>query len=91
MAAEPRPSLTERLPYSMAASIRQTRLSGSVEELLTEAQRLAAVRGHPIVGTEHLLLAMTGQSTDTVARRLLDEVGVTAQLRTRIEAAIGEE
>jgi hypothetical protein len=68
-----------------------TRLSGSVEELLTEAHRLSAVRGHPIVGKEHVSLAMTRQSTSTFARRLLDEVGVTARLRARIEAAIGEE
>lgn len=66
-------------------------LSGSVEELLTEARRLAEVRGHPIVSTEHLLLAMTRQSPDAFARRLLDEVGATERLRLRIEAAIGEE
>jgi hypothetical protein len=29
-----------------------TELSGRVEELLSEARRLAEVRGHPIVGTE---------------------------------------
>lgn len=43
-----------------------------------------------MVGTEHLLLAMTRQSEDSFARRLLDEVGATGPLRTRIEAAIGE-
>ena len=67
-----------------------TELSGSVEELLMEARRLAEVRGHPIVGTEHLLLAMTRQSTDAFARRLLDEVGATDSLRSRLEATIGE-
>ncbi len=67
-----------------------TELSGSVEELLKEARRLAEARGHPIVGTEHLLLAMTRQSPDAFARRLLDEVGATEQLRSRIEDAIGE-
>jgi len=67
-----------------------TELSGSIEELLTEAHRLAEDRGHPIVGTEHLLLAMTRQSPDAFARRLLDEVGATEQLRSRIEEAIGE-
>lgn len=65
-------------------------LSGSVEELLTEARRLAEARGHSIVGTEHLLLAMTRTSPDAFARRLLDEVGATESLRSRIEAAIGE-
>jgi len=49
------------------------------------------VRGHPIVGTEHLFLAMTKQSTDSFARRLLDEVDATESLRSWIEAAIGEE
>ena len=63
--------------------------SGSVEALLAEARRLAEVRGHPIVGTEHLLLAMTRQSPDAFARRLLDELGATEQLRARIEEAIG--
>jgi ATP-dependent Clp protease ATP-binding subunit ClpA len=67
-----------------------TELSGSVEELLAEARRLAEVRGHAMVGTEHLLLAMTRQSPDAFARRLLDEVGATEQLRSRIEDAVGE-
>jgi hypothetical protein len=42
-----------------------------------------------MVGTEHLLLAMTRQSADSFARRLLDEVGATESLRARIEGAIG--
>jgi ATP-dependent Clp protease ATP-binding subunit ClpA len=67
-----------------------TELSGSIEELLAEARQLAEVRGHPIVGTEHLLLAMTRQSPDAFARRLLDEVGATERLRAGIEDAIGE-
>jgi ATP-dependent Clp protease ATP-binding subunit ClpA len=64
--------------------------SGQVEELLREAERLAAIRGHAVVGTEHLLLAMTRQSEDAFARRLLDEVGATDVVRSRIEAAIGD-
>jgi Clp amino terminal domain, pathogenicity island component len=44
----------------------------------------------PMAGTEHLLLAMTRQSTDAFARRLLDEVGAAEPLRTRIEAVLGE-
>jgi ATP-dependent Clp protease ATP-binding subunit ClpA len=64
-------------------------LSGKVEELLHQAHELAATRGHAVVGTEHLLLAMTRQSEDSFARRLLDEVGATEPLRSRIEAAIG--
>ena len=66
-----------------------TELSGRVEELLTEAREIARVRGHAIVGTEHVLLAMTRQSNDALTRRLLDEVGVTEALRSRIEAVIG--
>jgi ATP-dependent Clp protease ATP-binding subunit ClpA len=54
-----------------------TELTGNVEELLREAHELAATRGHTVVGTEHLLLAMTRQSEDSFARRLLDEVGAT--------------
>jgi ATP-dependent Clp protease ATP-binding subunit ClpA len=64
-------------------------LAGSVEALLHEARELADARGHALVGTEHLLLAMTRQSTDRFARRLLDEVGATEPLRARIEGAIG--
>jgi len=68
-----------------------TEVSGSVEQLLREARHLAEIRGHSIAGTEHLLLAMTRQSPDAFARRLLDEVGATEALRPRIEAALGEE
>ena len=64
-------------------------LTGNVEALLREARELADARGHAMVGTEHLLLAMTRQSTDSFARRLLDEVGATEPLRARIEDAIG--
>lgn len=65
-------------------------LSGQLEELLRQARELAATRGHTVVGTEHVLLAMTRQSEDSFARRLLDEVGATRELRSRIEAVIGE-
>lgn len=66
-----------------------TQLSGKVEELLREAAVIAETRGHGLVGTEHLLLAMTRQSTkDSFARRLLDEVDATDALRSRIEAVI---
>ncbi|HET6616491.1 MAG TPA: Clp protease N-terminal domain-containing protein [Gemmatimonadota bacterium] len=64
-------------------------LSGTVELLLRDADQAATARGHSIVGTEHLLLAMINQSTDSFARRLLDEVGATEPLRTRIENVIG--
>ncbi|MGH2933106.1 MAG: Clp protease N-terminal domain-containing protein [Gaiellaceae bacterium] len=67
-----------------------TGLSNRVEELLREAREIAKMRGHAVVGTEHLLLAMTRQSDDAFARRLLDETGATESLRTRIEAVIGE-
>ncbi|HEX3807027.1 MAG TPA: Clp protease N-terminal domain-containing protein [Gaiellaceae bacterium] len=66
-------------------------LSGKVEELLRDARELADARGHVMVGTEHLLLAMTRQSDDSFARRLLDEFGATEPLRTRIEGAIGND
>jgi ATP-dependent Clp protease ATP-binding subunit ClpA len=67
-----------------------TELSGNVEELLRQARELAATRGHAVVGTEHVLLAMTRQSEDSFARRLLDEVGATQPLRARIQAVIGK-
>jgi hypothetical protein len=59
--------------------------------LLSDAREIAETRGHAIVGTEHLLLAMTRQSDGAFARRLLDEVGATEALRLRIEAVIGED
>ena len=67
-----------------------TELSGKVQELLSEARGIAETRGHAVVGTEHVLLAMTHQSVDAFARRLLDEVGATESLRSHIEAVIGE-
>jgi ATP-dependent Clp protease ATP-binding subunit ClpA len=66
-------------------------LSEKVSELLREAEALATKRGHFMVGTEHVLLAMTRQTDESFARRLLDDVGATEQLRARIEAAIGED
>jgi ATP-dependent Clp protease ATP-binding subunit ClpA len=50
---------------------------------------IAKRRGHGIVGTEHLLLAMTRQSENSVARRILHEAGVDEDLRARVEAIIG--
>jgi ATP-dependent Clp protease ATP-binding subunit ClpC len=66
-----------------------TQLSGKVEELLREAGEIAEARGHAFVGTEHVLLAITRQTDDSFARRLLDEVGATDDLRSRIESVIG--
>jgi hypothetical protein len=57
-------------------------LSGAVEQLIRSASEIAAARNHPIVGTEHVL-------HDSFARRLLDEVGATDELRRRIEELIG--
>jgi ATP-dependent Clp protease ATP-binding subunit ClpA len=64
-------------------------LTGNVEALLREARQLADARGHAMAGTEHVLLAMTQQSEDSFARRLLDDVGATEALRARIEELIG--
>ena len=66
-----------------------TPLSGKVEELLRDAAEIATSRGHSVVGTEHVLLAMTRQSEESFARRLLDELGATGDLRARIERDIG--
>ena len=64
-------------------------LTPMVEELLKDANVIAESRGHGLVGTEHLLLAMTQQSDASFARRLLDDVGATDALRAQIEEAIG--
>jgi ATP-dependent Clp protease ATP-binding subunit ClpC len=66
-----------------------TELSKVVQDLLDDALAIAKRRGHGIVGTEHLLLAMTRQSENSVARRLLHEAGVDEDLRARVEAIIG--
>jgi ATP-dependent Clp protease ATP-binding subunit ClpA len=63
-------------------------MSGQVEELLRSASEIAETRGHVFVGTEHVLLAMTRQSDDSFARRMLDEVGATDSVRSRIESII---
>jgi ATP-dependent Clp protease ATP-binding subunit ClpA len=65
-------------------------LSGQVEQLLRDASEIAAVRGHAVVGTEHVLLAMTRQTDDSFAQRLLDEAGATQNVRSRFESVIGE-
>jgi len=64
-------------------------MSGQVEELLRNASEIAEDRGHMFVGTEHVLLAMTRQTDDSFARRLLDEAGATEAVRSRIESVIG--
>ena len=66
-----------------------TELTGPVEDLIRRASEIAAARDHPFVGTEHVLLAMIRQSDDSFARRLLDEVGATEELRRRIEEILG--
>jgi ATP-dependent Clp protease ATP-binding subunit ClpA len=60
-----------------------------VHDLLKDAVAIAERRGHRIVGTEHVLLAMTRQSEDSAARRILQEAGVDEDLRVRVEAIIG--
>ena len=65
--------------------------SGPADRAVEQARQLAAARGHGIVGTEHLLLALVQGGEGSFARRLLDELGVTDAIRARIEAAIGEE
>jgi ATP-dependent Clp protease ATP-binding subunit ClpA len=60
------------------------------EHVLRNAAEPAAERGHGLVGTEHVLLALTRLSDDSLAHRLLDDLGVTESVRTRVEAAIGE-
>ena len=66
-----------------------TELSKVVQDLLDDALAIAKRRGHGIVGTEHLLLAMTQQSENSLARRILHEAGVDEDLRARVEAIIG--
>jgi ATP-dependent Clp protease ATP-binding subunit ClpA len=65
-------------------------LTGPAETLIRSASEIAAKRNHGIVGTEHLLLAMIRQSSDSsFARRLLDEAGATEELRRRLEEVLG--
>jgi ATP-dependent Clp protease ATP-binding subunit ClpA len=66
-----------------------TELSKVVQDLLDDAVAIAKRRGHGIVGTEHLLLAMTRQSENSLARRILHDAGVDEDLGARVEAIIG--
>ena len=66
-------------------------MSCQVEQLLRDASVIAEERGRMVMGTEHVLLAMTRQTEDSFARRLLDEAGATEAVRSRIEAFIGGE
>jgi hypothetical protein len=54
-----------------------TQLSGKVEEVLREANALAEARGHSTLGTDHVLLAMTKQSKESLGCRVLDGVGAS--------------
>jgi ATP-dependent Clp protease ATP-binding subunit ClpA len=68
-----------------------THFSETAEKLLQQARALAEARDHEFIGTEHLLLAMARQPSDeSLARRVLDEAGATVDVRTRVEALIGE-
>ena len=51
-----------------------------VEELLKDAHAIADGRGHALVGTDHLLLAMTRQSDGSFSRRAAEPPRLT-QLR----------
>jgi ATP-dependent Clp protease ATP-binding subunit ClpA len=64
-------------------------LTRPVEQLIPAAAEIAAARNHAVVGADHVLLALIRQNDDSFARRLLDEAGVTEELRRRIEEAIG--
>jgi ATP-dependent Clp protease ATP-binding subunit ClpA len=64
-------------------------LTGTADTLLREADEIARARGHDLVGTEHILLAMTRQTPDSFARRALDEIGATDALRRHVENVIG--
>lgn len=66
-----------------------SQLTVLAKALLDEAQEIATTRGHGFVGTEHILLAMTRQSSDSFARRALDEAGATETVRSHIESVIG--
>jgi ATP-dependent Clp protease ATP-binding subunit ClpC len=61
------------------------------ENALAVAGELAERRGHRLIGTEHLLLALALTNGGSFARRLLDELAVTDEIRRRVEDAIGSD
>ena len=67
----------------------ERRYTGQVERVLGSADEIAVLRGHALIGTEHLLLALARTNDGSFARRLLDELGVTDAVRQRIEEVIG--
>lgn len=60
-------------------------LSEESEEIVRRSAAIADEMGHPIIGTEHLLLALV--EGDTEARRILNSHGLTAEtIRARFES-----
>lgn len=52
---------------------------------MARAERIADARGHAFVGTEHVLLALA-EDERGIARRVLDDLDVTAEVKDRVAA-----
>jgi ATP-dependent Clp protease ATP-binding subunit ClpA len=58
-------------------------------ELVRRAEALADEMGHPLAGSEHLLLAMVEADESLAAHRILREAGAPEQVRRRLNEMFG--
>jgi ATP-dependent Clp protease ATP-binding subunit ClpC len=66
------------------------RFTADARQVIVGAQLEAGSRNHDFVGTEHLLLAVTGQQ-DTEATNALESLGIPcAGVRSRLEEIVGQ-
>ncbi|MEA2495458.1 MAG: Clp amino terminal domain, pathogenicity island component [Thermoleophilaceae bacterium] len=61
-----------------------------MERAMSNAELEAKARGHSFIGTEHVLLALVSDDHG-VARNVLDQLGVTIEVKKRIEAEMDSE
>jgi ATP-dependent Clp protease ATP-binding subunit ClpA len=52
---------------------------------MARAERIAEDHGHSFVGTEHVLIALA-EDEHGIARRVLDDLNVTAEVKDRVAA-----
>ena len=81
--ASPKPATPGDGDRGMAEQTPPTR------ELVYRAEALADEMGHPLVGSEHLLLAITEADDDLAAHRILRETGALPAVRQYLDEMFG--
>jgi ATP-dependent Clp protease ATP-binding subunit ClpA len=64
-------------------------LTPPTRDLIQRANALADEMGHPLVGSEHLLLAMVEADDDLAAHRILHEAGSITAVGQRLAEMFG--